>query len=77
MRVWDVSGELVHEQVSRFVSSRRDDDFAATGVQAEWWSSPTYVNWTGFYLGGQGTYRWAGADVNWGVDVPGLGTGKV
>jgi outer membrane immunogenic protein len=50
--------------------------FAATGVQAEWWSSPTYVNWTGFYIGGQGTYRWAGADVNWGVDVPGLGTGK-
>jgi outer membrane immunogenic protein len=47
--------------------------FAATGVQAEWWSSPTNVNWTGFYLGGQGTYRWASADVNF-VDVPGLET---
>jgi outer membrane immunogenic protein len=49
--------------------------FAATGVQAEWWSSPTNVNWTGFYLGGQGTYRWASADVNF-VDVPGLETGE-
>ena len=55
--------------------------FAATEVQAQsWvlptsWVSPTNVNWTGFYLGGQGTYRWASADVNF-VDVPGLETGR-
>ena len=51
--------------------------FAATEVQAQsWvlptsWVSPSHVNWTGFYLGGQGTYRWASAD----IDVPSLGIG--
>jgi outer membrane immunogenic protein len=50
--------------------------FAATGVQAQSWSAPTYVNWTGFYIGGQGTYRWSNADVDWGFDVPGVGTGE-
>ena len=41
--------------------------FAASGVQAQSWdpfygTAPTVVNWTGFYFGGQGTYRWAGVD---------------
>ncbi len=51
--------------------------FAATEVQAQsWvlptsWVSPSHVNWSGFYLGGQGTYRWASAD----IDVPSLGIG--
>jgi outer membrane immunogenic protein len=50
--------------------------FAATGVQAQSWAAPTYVNWTGFYIGGQGTYRWSNADVDWGIDIPGVGTGE-
>ncbi len=33
----------------------------ATGVQAQSWSSPTAVNWSGFYLGGH--FGWAGTDV--------------
>ena len=33
------------------------------------------VDWTGFYIGGQGSYQWSGADVNWDYDLPGLGTG--
>lgn len=49
--------------------------FTVSEVQAQSWSAPTYVNWTGFYIGGQGTYRWTNADVDWGYDVPGLGTG--
>jgi outer membrane immunogenic protein len=33
------------------------------------------VDWTGFYIGGQASYQWSGADVSWNYDLPGLGTG--
>jgi outer membrane immunogenic protein len=48
---------------------------SAPQVQAQSWSAPAYVNWTGFYIGGQGTYRWTDVNVDWGVDIPGVGTG--
>ena len=51
--------------------------FAATGVQAQSWSAPTYVNWTGFYIGGQGTYRWSNADVDGASTYQGLERARV
>src|SRR5512136_2433310 len=53
--------------------------FANSAAQAqssfENWSAPTSVNWTGFYVGGQGSYLWSGADIRFDHSLPGLGTG--
>lgn len=55
--------------------------FATSTAQAQGasnpfnWSAPTAVNWTGFYIGGQGSYQWSGVDVSFEHELPGLGTG--
>ena len=55
--------------------------FATSGAQAQSWNpfygtAPTVMNWTGFYIGGQGTYRWASLDVA-SPDFPQFGTASL